>query len=266
MARRSTRPRVLLNQATVALLEEIFDAQPTAEARALAQACARWLTAKRFAAFVQEHRLKIRKKVRVLRHAAEAHDLACELYTAYLLLQEVKFDVAYEPRQHARGRSADFGVTFRTHTHFFVEVTRIRSALPEPEAESEHALGLRLAHAVCEKLGQCATETPNVLWVWGDRAFLEAVAPDEAMAALKRRAEQSEDAWWTRYGFAKRADFMRQLQRLNAIVLQDDTILAKDDVVEAGARAPAKWWANSDTRHTLPAPIAHHLRTLVGAS
>lgn len=104
------------------LLHDLCGDQPTPLAKPLLD----WmLSSKPFLAFVQTYLGKIRKKVRTCQHLDEAYNLYCELRTAYVLLQEPKFALAYEPAGKPPGRSADFAVTFRTHTPFHVEVTRL---------------------------------------------------------------------------------------------------------------------------------------------
>jgi hypothetical protein len=140
---------------------------------------------------------------------------------------------------------------------FHVEVTRLRApqrAMSHSPDEMARLEGQRLANTVCEKLGQFSATTPNVLWVWGGTSSLLGLAIDEVMVTLKRRAEQGEADFFTRYGFAKRADFIRHMQRLNAILLQSSD--APDTT----------WWANNDTRHTLPGAVAQRLRGLTPVS
>ena len=56
-------------------------------------------------------------------------DLRCELCVAYKLLQERKFEVAYEQDGLRKGRAPDFTVTWKTHTVFNVEVKRFRGSV-----------------------------------------------------------------------------------------------------------------------------------------
>src|SRR5687767_12736811 len=93
------------------LLLELFDGQP----HPLATPFQQWLaTSKSFLDFVQNYQSKIRKKVKLCRDLDETYNLYCELRTAYLLLQDAKLAVAYEPYGLREGRSADYAVTFRT--------------------------------------------------------------------------------------------------------------------------------------------------------
>lgn len=265
----SSGPRALA--AAGQLLLDLFDGQPNA----LSEPFAHWVTtSKPFAAFVQSYQSKIRKKVRMSRDVEETYNLYCELRTAYLLLQEPKFAVAYEPYGKDQGRSADFAVTFRTHTTFHVEVTRLRASQQEQqlvphEGASDEAGGedptdfirryesRRLADVVCDKFGQLSPATPNVLWVWSESRVMPEVDIGQVMLGLKRRAEQRDAELFSRYGFDKPADLIRYYQRVSAILVQS--------LHEQGPQAAPLWWQNNDTRHPLPSKVANLLHTLIAA-
>lgn len=285
------------------LLRDLFGADateqtgmPTGE---LLQPFAQWVTlSKPFLAFAQTYRSKIRKKLRMCRDVEEARNLDCELRTAYLLLQAPRFVVAYEPYTKGRGRSADLAVTFRTHTTFHVEVTRLRASPSEPphhahaiqttlpasipqepppqEDSAGEELDLatwthryasrRLADLVCDKVEQLATDTPNLLWVWNESPAVQALDLAQALQALKRGVEQRDPALNARYGFTKPADFLHQYQRLSALVIQSFRTLADDPASAPPTSAaptptqPVLWWANPDARHPLPSAIVTQLR------
>ena len=136
------------------LLHYLFDGQ----SHILAAPMTAWLgSSRRFAAFVNTFRDKIRKKLRVTQDQETLYDLRLELETAYLLLQERNLSVAYEPEHSGPGRSPDFAVTFTTSLTFMVEVTRLRGGAKEIMVSSDNARPLeeeRLADAICSKLGQ----------------------------------------------------------------------------------------------------------------
>ncbi len=203
------------------------------------------------------------------RDVEETYNLYCELRTAYLLLQEPKFAVAYEPYGKDQGRSADFAVTFRTRTIFHVEVTRLRTSQPEHELyQREDAAGdpshledpiefiqryesRRLADVACDKFGQLSLGTPNVLWVWSESRVMHDLDIGQVMLDLKWRAEQRDADLFSRYGFGKPADLIRYYQRLNAILVQS--------LHEQGPNRSPLWWQNNDTRHPLPSQVADRL-------
>jgi len=116
----------------------------------------RWLrNSPRFAAFAETYRDKIRKKLRAARDDEGLRDVLCELETAYCLLREPRFDVAYEAHAITKTRAPDLTLTYRTHTVMNVEVARVRS---QTALDAE-----RLLNLVCGKLGQMLAGSVNVL-------------------------------------------------------------------------------------------------------
>ena len=264
----------LLHNLTAAgqlLLDDLFEGQHNPLFKPFEQ----WVaTSKPFMTFAQTYQRKIRKKVRMSRDAQETYNVYCELRTAYLLLQESKFAVAYEPYAKEQGRSADLAVTFRTHTTFHVEVTRLSISHQEQQlyqqenASSESSLenqtdlirryeSRRLADVVCEKFGQLSPATPNVLWVWSESRVMHELDVGQVMLGLKRRAEQRDADMFSRYGFAKPADFIRYYQRLSAILVQS--------LHEQGPNRSPLWWQNKDARYPFPSKLTNRLRSLVAA-
>lgn len=264
------------NQAAAQLLYDLFEG----ESNPLTSAFGTWIISKPFLAFGQTYHRKIRKKIRMSRDSQETYNLYCELRTAYLLLQEPKFAVAYEPYSRQQGRSADFAVTFRTNTVFHVEVTRLRASqhelqlfqqgdAPANQAALEEKVDLirryerrRLADVVCDKLGQFSAETPNILWVWTESRVMAELDIGEVMLELKRRAEQRDSDLFARYRFSKPADFIRYFQRLSAILVQN---LSGADLSKAAPDNALLWWQNKDSRNPLPSIITNRLHTLVTA-
>lgn len=251
------------------LLHDLFDGQPTP----LSKPFEDWLiTSKPFLAFAQTYLGKIRKKLRTCQTLEESHNLYCELRTAYLLLQEPKFALAYEPGDKEPGRSADFAVTFRTHTTFHVEVTRLRVSQQEQQLyESAGAADVstladqtdilrryesrRVADVVCDKIEQLSPAAPNILWVWGESSVIHELDIGQVMLGLKRRVEEREATLFSRYGYEKPADFIRYFQRLSALLVQS--------LSEQGAQPSFVWWQNKDIRHPLPPKVVNHLRSCI---
>lgn len=265
MATKRTLPLAALQQTPAYL----FDGQ----SHALSGPFEHWLTtSKPFTSFTQTYQQKIRKKIRTAQDPEELYNLYCELRTAYLLLQEARFAVEYEPFTKQSGRSADFAVTYRTRTPFHVEVTRLRlSQQEQPLVEQEPAevsSGLeesieltrrygsrRLADVACDKLGQLSSNTPNVLFMWVQCKVMQEGDMEQALTALKRRAEQRDADLLARYGFRNPADFMRHYQRLSLVLVQ--SLHAQE-----AEKAPLAW-ANRDARYPLPAALRDRLYTLV---
>lgn len=235
------------------LLMYLFDGQP----HLLAEPMETWLSSsRRFAAFADAFRDKIRKKLRVTRNPETLHDLLLELETAYLLLQERNLSLVYEPEQASAGRSPDFAVSYTTSLTFMVEVTRLRgaasteSSLPSP-AELE-----RLADAICSKLGQLLPQRSNVLVVGVEALHLTQSDLQAMMLRVQQRAEQNNAGFWERYGFRDRADFFRYYQRLSEILVRESP---------PGKDQPAVW-INPQAKHPLPSKVRsalHRSQTLM---
>ena len=90
-----------------------------------------WLRgSRRFAAFAETYRGKIRAKLRHAQDADGLRDVRAELEVAALLLGEERFAIEYEKYAAAKQRGPDFTVTFKTHTPFNVGCAAC--ALPRP--------------------------------------------------------------------------------------------------------------------------------------
>lgn len=200
------------------LLTYLFDGQ----AHSLTKPMGVWLgSSRRFTAFVDTCRDKIRKKIRVTQEQETLLDLRLELETAYLLLQEKSLSLAYEPQLAERVRSADFAVSYTTSLTFMLEVTRLRSSSnSDVEGNPSNNIGDRLADAVCSKLGQLQPKQSNVLLIGVDDLQLTQEDVRAAMLRIQQRAERSDPAFFQRYRFRERADFFRYYQRLSEILIR----------------------------------------------
>jgi hypothetical protein len=212
----------------------------------LAEPLADWLNASpRFATFATMYRDKIRKKIRNARDAESARDLLLELETAYMLARERRFSIAYEAYSAGKTRGPDFAVTFTSKLTFNVEVTRIRMVTqPAPDQQT---LNGRLGETVCSKLGQMIVGMPNVVAVVVDSRMFTHLHVGTALLQLKQRAEGHDPRLFAWYGFSSPADFVKQYQRLSAVLVRT----AMDDA----APRPPLLWVNPQARHPLPAPI-----------
>jgi hypothetical protein len=222
------------------LMHYVFGPAPTE----LAARCAGWAAeSRRFKAFVEANRDKLRKKVRLARDAATERDLEAEVATAYRLVQERRFTVTWEPAAPGGGRGPDFAVDFTTRLRFYVEVTRPRLDAGAGETDADGAAAVRLAAAVCAKLGQLPPSAINVLVLAGSGVRVAAAA--QAMADLKKRAAQRDDAYFTRRGFVSARAFVAASRRLSAILLPDEGL-----------------WLNPEAGRPLPAPVRTALQPL----
>lgn len=165
----------------------------------------------RFAVFLDTYQGKIGKKLRGIYDDGGYLDLLAELDVAHRLLAERSFTLVYEPylAQHQRG--PDFGVTFKTHTTFNVEVRHLR---PSP-ADADP----RLAAVLADKLRQLPASMPNVLALSGATGV---TAPEHIQAALHVLAEPAQrrdDAACRQRGFADARDLLRRMERLSAVAV-----------------------------------------------
>ncbi|HMA36144.1 MAG TPA: hypothetical protein VKY74_16930 [Chloroflexia bacterium] len=208
-----------------------------------------WLAASpRFAAFVETYRDKIRKKIRGLADPESSRDLQAELATAYLLLQERRFALEYEKYGVGKQRAPDFTVTFRTHSPFNVEVTRLRPAARPPGADAAPVPGdVKLLNTLCAKIGQMPPSVPNLLVLAAEGAPYPAAEITRTMQYLKAQAAQQDDSFFLRRGGDGARAFLHHYPYLSAI------LIAPPDAERAPA--PALLWANPEARHALPAAI-----------
>jgi hypothetical protein len=217
----------------------------------LARTMADWLNGSRpFTTFVSANRDKIRKKVRTTADSESLLDLRLELETAYLLLQEKKLSLVYEPIQPKRSRSPDFAVTYTTSVTFLVEVTRQRAAV-EVEAETADSpttpqVDERLADTICSKLGQLLPQQSNILVVGVESGPMTSDDLRATMARLQQRAEQADDTFLRRYRLRDRADFFRHYQRLSEVLVRGSQVSATE---------PTAVWVNPQAKHALPSKV-----------
>lgn len=218
------------------LLIYLFDGQP----HILAAPMETWLAAsRRFTAFVSDARDKIRKKIRVTQDAETLQDLRLELETAYLLVNESRLSLIYEPPNCGQERCPDFAVTFTTSLTFMVEVTRMR-------ANQSSALQERLADTICVKLGQLLRGSGNVLIVGVDSQLPTPSDFHSTMLRIQQRAEQNDAAFWQRYRFRDRADFFNHYQRLSEVILRRSQLQADEPIVA---------WVNPQGKYPLPGKV-----------
>jgi hypothetical protein len=208
-----------------------------------------WLgSSRRFAAFVDTFRDKIRKKIRVTQDSETLLDLRLELETAYLLLQEKNLTVVYEPQLAERVRSPDFAVSFTTSMTFMLEVTRLRvnQKLAEEQTSSANTISERLADAVCSKLGQLQPKQSNILLVGVDSQRLTQEDLRATMLRIQQRAERSEPTFFQRYGFRDRANFFSHYQRLSEILVRGTDPQKGESAIT---------WVNPQAKVPLPSKV-----------
>ncbi len=223
----------------------------------LAGRLAEWIsTSKRFRSFAESYRTKIRAKIRPMRDAEGALDLAFELETAQWLLQENRFTLTYEQPGTRTIRSPDFLVTFSTQLTFGVEVTRMRAAgqASDPStpaasitnARHEHDQG-RLLNIINSKLGQTVAGSPNLLLIGVEPELVDSLDVGAVMTRLKRRADAKDSLIFSRSGLRDAADYFRHYQRLSGVLLRS--------IQDQARSSHSSLWINKEARHPLPTDL-----------
>lgn len=231
------------------LLAYIFEGRSAA----LADEAADWVAASpRFRVFAEIYRDKIRKKIRGIKDEHGLRDLRFELEAAYLLLGERRFVVEYEKGGVGKQRGPDFCVTYKTHTSFNVEVKHIRLAEQSPRSE-EQEFG-KLASVACQTIGQLPAGMVNLLVVGYDGALQDGFDPTAAMRRLRSLADQKDEPFFTRRGFAGSREFLRQYQRLSAALFRG--------LNGAVSHSQSALWQNPIARHPVPEELRGVLQRL----
>lgn len=234
-------------QTTDTLLDTLLEGRPHALRSALQQ----WLgSSRRFAAFVETHRDKIRKKLRLAQDAGTAEDLRWELEVAYLLHEDKRFTVRYEAYSRAQPFGPDYRVDYTTSFAFNVEVTRVRSAVTSDENSGNRAEreARRLAETACNKLHQLMPGLPNVVVIGVQEMQVDEAGFAGEIASMRRGVERSDPAIMMRVGFKNSPAFIKAYERLSAVIAR-----STDGTV-------AFLWRNASAKAPLPAKAITALR------
>lgn len=212
----------------------------------------RWIACSpRYAAFVEQYKHKIRKKLRVTREPEAAADLLYELQLPYWLLQEPRFEVAYEPYSAGKIRGPDYAVTFRTNYTFNIEVTHTRGLQQTPAAEpgGEVLLDFRLVNVLCNKIRQLTQGSANLLVVVYSPFTDQPLDLAGHLAWIKVKAERGDPAFYTHQRFRDPADFFKYFLRLSGVAVH----LLSDS-------QPTLFWTNPQARVSLIDPVVRILK------
>lgn len=234
------------------LLAYLFDNQP----HLLTQSMERWVSSsRRFTEFASTFRNKIRKKIRTAKEEQNLLDLRLELETAYLLLQQKRLNVEYEPLQAGGGRSPDFAVTYTTSMTFMVEVTRLQAEQNRPPVVMQNPdaqrVDDRLIDAISGKLGQMQPQGSNVLIVGSEAEPMRDDDLHATLVTLQQRAEGDDGRFLQRHGFRNRAHFFRYYQRLSEVILRNLVSSSADSTIT---------WINGQAKHPLPGKVRSKVR------
>lgn len=209
----------------------------------LAPPCSTWAGENpRFAAFLDSYQGKIGRKLRGVTDDNGYFDLLAELDVAHRLLTDRAFTLIYEPYLAERQRGPDFGVTFKTHTSFMVEVRHLRPSTGD--------IDLRLITVLAEKLHQLPASTPNILALKsGAEGIISSERLQTALNTLATLAQRRDDDACRQRGFVNARDLLRRMERLSAVA-----VLAPSAILYELPRA----------RHTLPADLRKALSRAFG--
>ncbi len=216
-----------------------------------------WLLAsRRFRTFAERYQTKIRAKLRGAGDAETLNDLLFELEIARWLLQEKRFQLAYEEQGLRTAPGPDFTVSFTTKVQFHVEVTRIRATGIEEITPNASALDMRdarqrkLLYVLLAKLSQLKVGTQNVVLIGASPELIEILHVDEILKELKVRIETGDQVLLARSRFKTTSAFFKQYHALSAVFLygtgEDASIL----------------WLNQDAKQPLLPQIQTILRQL----
>lgn len=202
-----------------------------------------------FLAFAEAHAAKIRKKARLAPQEGERNDLLAELAVAAFLLRDRRFAVVYEPFRGAGQRGPDFQVTFRTHTPFHVEVTRLR--LPDAPTYGETDLARRLARVLGDKIGQFPAGGANLLAVFLPPGVGNETLVPAAVRLLDQAVQGEADPRAPDPRPEAARAYQRGRQRLSAALLCS--------LAAHGGLRDVSLWFHPQAKHPLDAEIARYL-------
>jgi hypothetical protein len=173
------------------------------------------------------------------------------LQIPYWLLQEKRFEVAYEPYASDKTRGPDYSVTFRTNFAFNLEVTHVRGLNRPPPASlaGKTAIDFRLVDVLCSKLRQMIANMANLLFVAAAPFVIDQLDLPAHIDWIKDRAEHSDPPFYVRHRFLNPSDFFKYYERLSGLILYNS----------AGAQQVIVW-LNPQARVKLPAPVKNILQ------
>jgi hypothetical protein len=231
-------PRRIASTSHARLMEHLFghDGGPANDGAGMdpvADELSTWMaTLPRFRTFVDAHRDKIRKKLRLATDPDARKDVRAELLVARRLLADRNMELAFEPGGVTLG-GPDFGVRYRGRPSFNLEVTR-------PRRISRAADGSRL---ILAKLHQLPTSAPNLLLMLLPAGDALHGRIGDVVRGLRRRADAKDEDFFTRRGFAGTQAFYDRFLRLSAVVTYSEA-------TDTAARAER--WINPSARIPVP--------------
>lgn len=226
------------------LIAYVFEGQP----HMLSEALMQWMEGSaRFTSFVETHRDKIRKKIRVIRERESVLDLRGELEVAYSLLKDRRLAVVYEPYASAKGRGPDFAVTYRANLVFNIEVARLRWEENETDRIDLPRKEERILRLLLYKLGQMRPGMANLLVIHTRDELARSIDLGQLMQEIKIRAEGKDPAFYAASRYINPAAFYKDFLHLSGILLWT---------------AGAQLWVNKQARPALAEKVLRLVSSL----
>lgn len=215
-----------------ALIGYLFDG---AAGDSLAEELGGWLaSSRRFRAFAEAHRDKVRKKLRGAAVDPESRrDIRAELRVAQLLLVDRHIELAFEAYGPPKG-GPDFTVTFGGERSFNLEVTRQRRAAGDARGYGGPLLA---------KLRQLPPSAPNAVLVAIEGDDADAFDVAVVTRALRARADGRDEDFFTARGLKGTRGFHDRFLRLGSVLVWCEG-------ATGDARASA--WTNRSARIAVP--------------
>jgi hypothetical protein len=108
-------------------------------------------------------------------------------------------------------------VTFRTNFAFNIEVTHIRKMAATQVGEK--LVDFRPVDVISSKLRQMRANMANLLLVVSSAEILNSLDLTAHFSRMKRKAEQKDQQFFARHGFADPSDFFKYFERLSGVGL-----------------------------------------------
>jgi hypothetical protein len=190
-----------------------------------------WLAgSRRFRAFAEAHRDKIRKKLRGASDPDARRDVRAELRVAHLLLEDRRIELAFEG--YGSGNPGpDFTVSFRGARSFNLEVTRPRRG------------GAGAVATILAKLRQLPPSVPNALLLAIDGEPAATFDLDAAIGELRELALVNDGDFFSHRGLSGSREFNLRYRRLGAVLAWSES---------ASGDARVATWMNASARIPVP--------------
>jgi hypothetical protein len=182
-----------------------------------------WLeSCSRFRAFITANQDKVRKKLSSAADEESRLDVRSELFVAYLILADRRFELSFEA-YGARRLGPDLTVTYRTNQRFNLEVTRLRAIGDLGNADGEPGpAAARLANVITSKLRQLPGDAPNALVITTHGLPLSEASLAAATRLLKMHSDGKDDAFFVRRGLKSSRDFYAHYRSLSGVFILDE--------------------------------------------